>query len=438
MPTRLERSPGDLSARLRASGRRRAWLATDPATGELRSSLQAHEIATFLRDRARDYQAHEAIFLEAGAETGALLGVFVHQTRRGQAQGGLRHWRYTTLETFVRDGLRLSLAMGRKCALAGLWWGGGKGVIARPETADARDAGYRRAVYADFGRFVSSLRGCYVTAEDVGTTPADMAEVSRHTRFATCIPEEVGGSGNPSAMTAEGVVVAMEAALRFCDLGDLAGKRIAMQGGGNVGAFMIERLLARQVARIDVAEISEQQRTLLLDRFGGEPVEVAFVERGDRAFLATPCDILAPNALGGVLDPKTIPSLQARIVCGAANNPLADDERDARLLAERGITYVPDFVANRMGIVACSNEQYGSLPNDPDIQRHLDPDSGDSIQQAVARILDRAEREGTTPVAAANALADERSAELHPIWGHRAQLVIEALVRGDWEQPRPG
>jgi glutamate dehydrogenase/leucine dehydrogenase len=346
----------------------------------------------------------------------------------------VRYWPYASLGDFVSDGLRLALGMGRKCALAGLWWGGGKAVIAREPGERWRDPGHRRALFADFGRFVASLSGCYVTAEDAGTTPADMAEIYRHTRFATCVPTELGGSGNPSAMTARGVLCAMEAALEFLELGSLDGKRIAMQGAGNVGTHMIEGLLEKGVQEVVASELSHRRQAALIDRFEGTALTVRLVEPGDDAILAEPCDILAPNALGGVLGPGSISRLQARIVCGAANNQLVDDERDALLLAARGITYVPDYVANRMGIVACSNEHAGSLPDDPEIARHLDREASDSIHQVTQRILALARSGEMTSVAAANQLADLRAEELHPIWGHRARAIIDALVRSRWEQ----
>jgi glutamate dehydrogenase/leucine dehydrogenase len=124
--------------------------------------------------------------------------------------------------------------------------------------------------------------------------------------------------------------------------------------------------------------------------------------------------------------------LQARIVCGAANNQLLDDRRDDRLLAERGILYVPDFVANRMGIVSCANEQYGNLPNDPAIERHFGRSWDNSVYAITTQVLDRAAREGITTAAAANALADEAGRVPHPIWGHRSRAILDSLVRDGW------
>ncbi|UCE85424.1 MAG: Glu/Leu/Phe/Val dehydrogenase [Deltaproteobacteria bacterium] len=393
------------------------------------------ELAGWLCTESRDFRQHEAIFLAVGPETGALFGAFLYRTLRGQAQGGLRRWGYATVEDWLRDGLRLSVAMGRKNALAGLWWGGGKGLIADPADGRAADAGFRRTLYREYGAFVSSLRGCYVTAEDVGTTPDDVAQVFRRTRFVTCIPPAFGGSGNPSPATAAGVVCAMEAALAFQGAGELGGKRVAMQGAGQVGAAMIEMLLAKGVATVVASEISPERCGRLRETFAHRAVEVREVPPGDVGILAEPCDVLAPNALGGVIGPATIPTLQTRLVCGASNNPLVDEDRDDKALADRGILYVPDFVCNRMGIVSCANEAYGNLPDDPDVLRHLRRDAEGSIWRTTGRILEHARAQGITPVAAANQLADRLVEERHPIWGERTRAIIESLLAGDRRTP---
>jgi len=372
------------------------------------------------------------VLLEIGAQSDALLGAFVHKTIRGQAAGGVRHWRYTSVADMVVDGLRLARGMGRKNSLAGLWWGGGKGIIARPADRDPRDADYRAAVYADYGRFVSSLRGLYVTAEDVGTTAADMAQVHTTTRFVTCVPPEIGGSGNPSSATARGVVCAMQGALAWMNQGSLEGKHVAMQGTGNVAGFMAGYLLEAGVARITAVDISEASVAALTQRWPDPRLQARCVAPSDLSIFATDCDVLAPNALGGVLNPETIPLLRAKLVCGAANNQLLDDTRDAMALRERGIPVVPDFVANRMGIVQCANEQYGCLPDDPAILRHFDSNWDDSVFAVTQAVLKRASDDGITTAAAANALADEASLQPHPLWPNRGKDIVTALLAERW------
>jgi glutamate dehydrogenase/leucine dehydrogenase len=428
-------TPHEFLQRLAALGTRRACFVFDDTSKRVRASHHELEpLADWLASNTRDFDAHEAIFIERGAESGALMGAFVHRTVRGQAQGGLRYWPYDDLDQFLSDGLRLARGMGRKNALAGLWWGGGKGVIARDSEAPFEDPSYRRKLYRDYGAFISSLNGVYITAEDVGTRPEDMASVFSTTRFVTCIPHVVGGSGNPSPKTAKGVVCAMRAALKFAGLGSLSGKTIAMQGIGNVGSEMVDNLLAAGVARIIARDISTQNVEAVRQRFRGAPIDVSRVDPGDSEVLEVPCDVVAPNALGGILNPSTIPKLQAKVVCGAANNQLLDEQRDAELLRERGIVFVPDFVGNRMGIVNCANEQYGRLDNDPAIMQHFDDTWEGSVFRVTERVLERAREKNTTPTHAANQLADELSLVFHPIWGHRGRQIIEGLLASEWHR----
>jgi glutamate dehydrogenase/leucine dehydrogenase len=193
-------------------------------------------------------------------------------------------------------------------------------------------------------------------------------------------------------------------------------------------------LLERGVAQVTASEISAERREALLDRFAGEPVEVRLALPGDHEILGEPCDVLAPCALGGVLGPKEIPLLRTEVVCGAANNQLLDETRDAGALAGRGITYVPDYIANRMGIVYCCNEQYGQVTGDPMVQRHLDREWPQGIHRTTLAVLERARAEGVTPVDAANRLADELAREPHPIFGHRARQIVDSLLADRWEQ----
>ncbi len=419
--------PDAFAAALRDDLGGRAWLVRDPEGGGYRASspLLAPLAATL--EGCPDVNGHEAVFLATGRGSGALFAAVLHSTVRGQAQGGLRLAPYRSIAELLRDGLRLSRAMTRKNALARLWWGGGKGLIARPEGDRWNEPDFRRGLYQEYGAFVSSLRGCYVTAEDAGTGPDDVREVFRTTRFATCVPPEFGGSGNPSPATAAGVRCAMEAALRFAGLGGLAGQRIVVQGMGRVGTALVELLVEAGVASVVASDASAERCASLRECFAGAPVEIRLAEPGDDSILAEPCEVLAPCALGGVLSPKTIPDLQAKIVCGAANNMLEDTERDGAALAERGILYVPDFVANRMGIVWCGNEQYGHLERDPDLDRHFDASWEGSIPATVHQILEESTLRGSTPVAEACRLADALAHEPHPLFPHRPSRIITSL-----------
>jgi glutamate dehydrogenase/leucine dehydrogenase len=433
MTSIIDSSPRQFAQRMLDANVTRGYLVYDAHSHALNASHPMFaELADWLLNHAPDFQHHEAVFLAVGPDTGALFAAFIHDTRRGQAQGGLRRWHYDDTASLLRDGLRLSAGMTRKNALASLWWGGGKGIIA----ADASDPSpeERSRLYREYGAFVSSLRGCYLTAEDVGTHPLDIGEVFSATRFVTCIAPELGGSGNPSAMTAAGVVAAMEAAVDASDLDSLDGKTIAMQGTGHVGSAMIPLLFERGVRQIVASDLSESRRAALLDAYADLPLEVRLAERGDLEILSHPCDILVPAALGGVLNPKAIPQIRASIVCGPANNQLLEEARDSRALADRGILYVPDYVANRMGIVYCGNEQYGYVNGDPRVKRHLDRAWPRGIYQTTRRVLSIAKASQGTTVAAANRMADELAEREHPIWGHRSLKIIESLVADHWER----
>jgi leucine dehydrogenase len=420
---------------LRRENIRRFYFVFDPAKRLVRSSHpQLQPIAEFIQNDRRDFAAHEGLFFQLTERYDILQGAFVHRTNRGQAAGGVRYWSYDTVEDYLRDGLRLAKGMTHKNALAGLWWGGGKGVMARNPAVDPDDAEIRASIYREYGSLISSLRGCYVTAEDVGTTVADIANVFSRTRFTTCIPEEWGGSGNPSVPTARGVVVAMEAALNFQGLGGLKGKSVAIQGTGNVGRPLIRFLFDKGVERIAACDIDPGLEESLREESRGRNLVLRIVTRGDDSIFQEECDIFSPNATGAILNPRTIPLLKVKVVCGAANNQLEDPVRDDELLFEHGVLYVPDFLANRMGIVNAANEQYGYVNNDPLFERHLSRDWDHSIFQTTLRVLNEARASGEPMGRIAVWLAERLSLEDHPIFGHRGKLIIASLVDDRWEE----
>lgn len=422
-------SPAAFCEMLDREGIRRFYLVWDEEAGRVRASHPILEpLARRLEENRRDFDRHEGVFVQVAPDTGVLQGVFVHRTCRGQGAGGLRFWRYDTVEDFLLDGLRLARGMTHKNALAGLWWGGGKGVMVRGTGQEPNDPIVRRRIYQEYGELVTSVQGCYVTAEDVGTSVEDMTQVFSATRFTTCIPPSIGGSGNPSVPTARGVVRGMEAALAHLGLGTLAGKTVVVQGLGHVGEPIVGFLHEKGVRRIIGSDIDPSRRDLP-SRFPGLDLEVRITERGDNSILAEPADIVSPCATGAILSPVTIPTIQARIICGAANNQLADPERDDLLLHERGILYMPDFLVNRMGIVNCADEQYGYMDDDPRIESHLGETWDNSIYNLSLRVFEEAKQSGKTPARVALELAEERSRELHPIWGHRGAGIIRSLVR---------
>ena len=428
----LRLSPGAFVRWLREHDIPRAHLVLDEARGGVVASHDAlRPLAEFLGSEGRDFLGHEGVFLQTDRVHDTLMGAFVHRTARGQAAGGLRYWTYDTLEDFLRDGLRLAVGMTRKNALAGLWWGGGKGVMTRDPRVDRDDRRVRDALYREYGRFVTALRGCYVTAEDVGTSVEDMERVFETTRFTTCVPPALGGSGNPSVPTARGVIAGMEAALEFVDGGTLDGRTVAVQGVGHVGGPLVEMLLERGVARVLACDVDVALVDHVRSRVD-ERVELRAVDRHDEWIFGVECDVFAPCATGAILKPATIAGLKARIVCGAANNQLEHPERDDALLHERGILYVPDFLTNRMGIVTCADEGAGYVVPDPNVERHLGREWEHSIHRTCLDVLERSRREDRPTSAIATARADELSVEPHPVFGHRGRAIIEGLVRDRW------
>ena len=200
---------------------------------------------------------------------------------------------------------------------------------------------------------------------------------------------------------------------------------------------MISDLLEHGARRIIGADIDPAAVTNCNDRFPGEPLELRVVAEGDTSIMAEECDVLAPNAIGATLNPRTTDLIRATVVCGAANNQLEDPRRDATALGERGILYVPDFLANRMGIVNCANEQYGVFAADSGIAAHLDRDTPTGVFLRCLEVLRRAESSGRTPEDEAEVLADELSREPHPIWGNRGQEIINHLVASGWSNGKP-
>jgi leucine dehydrogenase len=333
----------------------------------------------------------EDMLVRTGERSGATIAIAVHSTALGPALGGARLWHYESDEDGVADARRLARAMTYKAAAAGLLLGGGKGVICAPTPHPEGEL--RRALLLDFGDAVESLGGRYVTAEDVGTGAADMAVIAERTAHVVGLPDERGGSGDPSPVTARGVLAAMRACLehRFGS-SDPAGVRVCMVGAGHVGG-RLATLLTEAGATVTISDL-EPTRRRLADHLGA-----TWIDDPAEAILGD-CDVLAPCALGGVIDAPTVPRLRCRVVCGAANNVLADD-RLALALADRDITYAPDFIANAGGLI----NVYAEL-------HHLDQgavtDLVDSIRPTVRVILEEADRHGTTPFAEAQTLALRR------------------------------
>jgi leucine dehydrogenase len=293
-------------------------------------------------------------------------------------------WSYADSRAAVRDALRLSRAMTLKAAAAELPLGGGKGVIVLPPTRPS-SAGQRRAALLDFGDMVESLDGAYITAEDVGTSISDMRAIATRTRHVAGLPRRMGGSGDPSPLTALGVHVAIRACCRrVFGTPSLRGRTVSIIGLGHVGG-RVARRCASEGARLLVADIDPSKRRLA-EELGADWSTT-------EAALEAEVDVLSPCALGGLLDDESVPRLRCSLIAGGANNQLADD-RIADLLAARGILWAPDFVVNAGGIINIAQERGGYDPSRARAQVK-------AIEDTLGQILDRAAAIGVTPLAAA-------------------------------------
>jgi leucine dehydrogenase len=335
---------------------------------------------------------HEELVIRRGRRSGVYTIVAVHSTTLGPALGGCRMWRYESSADGARDALRLSRAMTFKAAASGLNLGGGKGVICL-EPGRAPTGKLRRDLLLDFADTVAVLEGSYITAEDVGTGSRDMAVIAETTKYVTGLGRKGGGSGDPSPYTAQGVEAAMRACVeRAFGKPELKGRTVSVVGAGRVGSQLTKRL-SKAGAKVLVADIDERKRDALAKLPGVKWTDPS------SAMLAE-VDVVAPCALGGVIDQVNVGRLRCRIVCGAANNILAH-EGLADDMAAQGILYAPDFIANAGGLINVSLELGGY---DPAKARK----GAAGIEQTMRNLLDEAEAAGITPLAAAYQLARRR------------------------------
>ena len=340
---------------------------------------------------------YEQVVFCCDRATGLKAIVAVHSTTLGPALGGTRFYPYPSEEEGLEDVLRLAKGMTYKAAAAGLDLGGGKAVIFGDPSTDKSEALLR--VYA---RHVDSLGGRYITAEDVGTTQADMDVIRRETRFVTGVSQELGGSGDPSAATAYGVLWAMKAvSRRLWGRTSLEGRHVAVSGVGKVGTCLVRHLVEER-ARVTVADVDPDAVERVVNHYDVEACQPEKIHALD-------ADILSPCAMGGSLDSITIPELRCAAVVGSANNQLATPDGD-ELLHRLGVLYAPDYVANAGGVINIASElsPRGYHPGSAyeQVRRIFD---------TVTTVLDAAEAEGIPPGAAADRLAEGRMARLRHV-----------------------
>jgi leucine dehydrogenase len=332
---------------------------------------------------------HEQVVFATDAGTGLRAIIAVHSTALGPSLGGVRFWRYEREDDAVADALRLAEAMTLKASAAGLHQGGGKAVV----LVDDPDAQRSPALLHAVGSAIHELGGRYLAAEDVGANQRDMDLIAEVTPWVTGVDPARGGSGDPSPFTAVGVMAAMRAVLGHLD-GEpgVAGRRVAVQGAGHVGAFLVECLVGAG-ASVVVADANESRARAVATACGADVV-------GADMILSEECDVLAPCALGPVFDETVVARLRCRAVCGAANNQLVDDSAED-LLVSRGIVYVPDFVANAGGIINIAEEFTG-------YSRERALARTEAIADTVAHVLALAETSGLSPGRAAVEMARAR------------------------------
>ncbi|MFO1507950.1 MAG: Glu/Leu/Phe/Val dehydrogenase dimerization domain-containing protein [Lysobacterales bacterium] len=338
---------------------------------------------------------HEQVVFCHSKDAGLKAIIAVHNTVLGPALGGLRMWPYKSEQEALNDVLRLSRGMTYKNAVAGLNLGGGKAVIIGDPAKDKSEALFRA-----FGRYVNSLNGRYITAEDVGIDVNDMEYVYRETEFVTGVHQVHGGSGDPSPFTAYGTLQGLMAALNHKYGNEEVGQHTyAVQGAGHVGTEFI-KLLREQGAKVFVTDINREAVERCVDELGCEAV-------APDAIYDVDADVYSPCALGGTVNDQTLPRLKCKVICGAANNQLATDEIGDEV-QKRGILYAPDYAVNAGGVMNVSLEIDGY--NRERAMRMMR-----TIYYNVGRIFQIAERDGIPTYKAADRMAEERIATIGKI-----------------------
>lgn len=352
---------------------------------------------------------HEQVVFCQDEATGLKAIIAIHDTTLGPALGGCRMWNYASDEEALEDVLRLSRGMTYKAAVSGLSLGGGKAVIIGDPDKLKNEAFFRT-----FGRFVDSLGGRYITAEDVNIRVKDMELVALETPYVTGISSRQGGSGDPSPVTAWGVFNGIRASVKH-QLGkdSLQGLSVVVQGCGSVGSHLIE-YLSKEGAKIYAADIDSKRVQNLVDRFGVEAIDNAKAHAMD-------ADVFAPCALGGCLNDKTIPELKTKIVAGAANNQLLDEVDHGAMLKERNILYAPDYVINAGGLINVYQELLGYDRNAA-IQRAA------GIYDTLLAIYKEADEQGLTTIQASNRIAEKRIKSVQSMKGLRNSLDSQRWI----------
>ena len=339
---------------------------------------------------------HEQIVFCNDNATGLKAIIAIHNTVLGPSLGGTRMWNYNNEMEALNDVLRLSRGMTYKSSVAGLNLGGGKAVIIGDPKKIKNEALLRR-----FGKFVNSLGGKYITAEDVAMTSRDMEIIHMETDHVSGLPENMGGSGDPSPVTAYGVYVSMKASAKEVWGNDsLNGKKVLVQGIGHVGEVLVSHL-TKEGAKVYINDISEERLKAVADAYKAEVVSA------DKMF-DLDIDVYAPCALGATVNDDTLAKLKCKIICGAANNQLANEVVHGEAVGKQGILYAPDYVVNAGGIINVYYELEGY--NRERAMRHAE-----GIYNTTFNLFQLAKKEGMPTYMAANRLGEQRLASIAAI-----------------------
>ncbi|MEG0438581.1 MAG: Glu/Leu/Phe/Val dehydrogenase [Solibacillus sp.] len=337
------------------------------------------------------YDYEQLVFCQDEA-SGLKAIIAIHDTTLGPALGGSRMWTYASEEDAIEDALRLARGMTYKNAAAGLNLGGGKTVIIGDPFKDKNEEMFRA-----LGRFIQGLNGRYITAEDVGTTVADMDLIHEETNYVTGISPAFGSSGNPSPVTAYGVYIGMKAAVKEAFGNDsLEGRTVAVQGLGNV-AYTLCEYLHKEGAKLVVTDINQAAIDRVVNDFGATAVS-------PDAIYDQEVDVYSPCALGATINDETLKRLKVKVIAGSANNQLAQSSH-GEALHKKGIVYAPDYVINAGGVINVADELYG-------YNRERAMKRVGSIYTSLEKIFDISKTENIPTYLAANRLAEQRIARV--------------------------
>jgi leucine dehydrogenase len=339
---------------------------------------------------------HKKVVFCNDPDTGLKAIIAIHDTTLGPALGGTRMWAYKTEGDALRDVLRLSKSMTYKAAITGLNLGGGKAVIIGDSRKDKSEALLRK-----FGRFIKNLNGEFITAEDVGTNPKDMEYIRMETQYVTGVPESIGGSGDPSPITALGVFMGIKACVKQLYGNDsLAGRTIIVQGIGHVGENLV-KLLRDENAKVYASDINEERVSQVSKKYGAEAV-------ANNSIFDLNADIYSPCALGATINTQTINKLNCAIIAGSANNQLEDEHIHGQMLLEKGILFAPDYVINAGGIINCYSELMG-------FSKKRTLQLTENIYEATRNVLKLSAAENISTIDAANKIAENRIADIKKV-----------------------